>query len=496
MPDTLTAAVEAPTAIIDVGSNSVRLVIFGRCTRAPLTMINEKAVCGLGQGVSENGHLNAEGVEQAIATINRFVWLSKRAGVRRIVAFATAAVRDAGDGPAFIERVRRETGQELSVLSGEQEARLAGLGVLYGIPDADGVVADMGGSSLELVSVKDGGIQAGQSLPLGPLQFSRDGCGPMDIRLATDAALKTLDWLPDVKGRTLYMVGGTWRAFAKLDIGDSNYALNIIHSYEMTAKRAVALAQLVAQQSPDSLIGDHGISKRRLMVLPNSAIVLGRLVSTLQPSRLVFSAHGVREGAYFSALSPEFASQDPLLAGAAALAREEARFGANAGIEISEWIEPLFEGETPAERRLRIAACTLCDVGWRTHPDYRATQSFRRILRSPLVAVTHPERCYLALAVLRRYSHKAADSTVDDARTVLTEEQIRKADILGASMRLALTLGGGTQGALAGTSLRLEDARLTLTLPEDRTWMVGEAVESRLRQLAYHFDAGVKIIAD
>lgn len=496
MPDTLTAAVEAPTAIIDVGSNSVRIVILGRCTRAPLTMINEKAVCGLGQGVSETGILNPEGVEQAIATINRFVWLSERANVRKTIAFATAAVRDAGDGPAFIERVRRETGQELIILSGEQEARLAGLGVLYGIPDADGVVADMGGSSLELVSVKDGGVQAGESLPLGPLQFSRDGCGPMDIRLATDAALKALDWMPSVKGRTLYMVGGTWRAFAKLDIGVTGYAMNIIHSYEMTTKRATELAQLVAQQSPDSLIGDHGISKRRLMVLPNAAIVLGRLVSALQPSRLVFSAHGVREGAYLSALSPEFASQDPLLAGAAALAREEARFGADAGIEISEWIEPLFEAETPQQRRLRIAACTLCDVGWRTHPDYRATQSFRRILRSPLVAVTHPERAYLAMAVLRRYSHKAFDSTVSDAGTVLTEEQIQQAEVLGAAMRLALTLGGGTQGALKGSSLKLEDRTLLLRLPEERSWLVGEAVMSRLRQLAVHFDAEFAIITD
>lgn len=487
MTDTLTEASRERTAIIDVGSNSVRLVIFGRGKRAPIPMLNEKAFCELGLGVAETGKLNPEGVEQALSTMQRFKWLMDASDVTRTIAFATAAVRYASDGPDFVKTVKKQTGISLRVLSGEKEAELAGRGVLFGIPEAHGVTADMGGSSLELVQVEGGQVLDGVSLPLGPLHFADRRDDADHIRDTAADALDQVDWLAERRGQTLYLVGGTWRAFAKLDIGMRSYPLNIIHGYEMTPGRARDLAGVVSRQSPDSLVSAHGISKRRIRALPLTAVVLEKLLETLKPGKLIFSGHGVREGAFFEALRENAQPDDPLMDGVIEIADLESRFTAEAGREINDWIEPLFAGETPAQRRLREAACLLCDVGWRTHPDYRATQSFRRVLRAPLVGLSHADRCFLAIAVLRRYSHSAGDAAKRQTRLVLSAEELLTAEKVGASIRLALTLTGGTAGTLHNFDLSIDESAISLRIPENLGFTAGQAVRSRLRHLANLF---------
>ncbi len=280
MTNQKTGAEAERTAIIDVGSNSVRLVIFGGGVRAPLLMLNEKAFCELGLGVAETGKLNPMGVKQALATIRRFQWLINASRVTKIVAFTTAAVRYASDGAAFVSMIEAETGILLEVLSGAREAELAGRGVFFGIPRAAGVAGDMGGSSLELVPLQDGKTEPGASLPLGPLHFADRLDDPGFIRDTTASRLDELKWLRKFRGQPLYLVGGTWRAFAKLDIGMRNYPINIIHGYEMTTERALDLANVVSRQSPDSLVSAHGISKRRIRTLPVTAVVLGEVLKS------------------------------------------------------------------------------------------------------------------------------------------------------------------------------------------------------------------------
>ncbi|ANK81513.1 MAG: hypothetical protein TEF_12460 [Rhizobiales bacterium NRL2] len=496
MPDSITARSKSDRiAVVDVGSNSVRLVIFGDCERAPLAMLNERAFCSLGKGLGKTGRLNPEGVDHALKTLRRFDWMSRAAGASRVFAFATAAVRDARDGAEFVERARRETGIDLRVLTGPEEANLAGLGVLFGLPDAQGVVGDLGGSSLELAPIRDRKVLEGATLPVGPLQFPADSFQPAAIRRAVHHHLDRLDWLEGCAGQDLYLVGGTWRAVAKLDIGMRNYGLNIIHGYEMTPDRAIAIARLIARQSPESLAGAEGISNRRLQVLPAASLVLEAIVDRLAPPRLVFSAHGVREGAYLECLSEAARDNDPLLAGVEALARHEARFSPAVGKEIFDWTGNLFAGETAREARLRMAACLLCDVGWRTHPDYRATQSYRRVLRAPLLAVSHADRAFLAVTMLRRYSHKAGRDVVDEARTLLSDDQVMRAERIGGAMRLAQTLTGGAPGLLPAFSLELKDRRITLAGPAPQIAVIGESVQSRLKRLAGLFDADEAIVA-
>lgn len=489
-----TGAAAQRIAVIDVGSNSVRLVIFGDSARAPLTMLNERAFCALGQGMARTGLLNPEGIEAAISTLKRFRWIAGATGAARTIAFATAAVRDAQDGAAFVKRVRRECGIRLQVLSGEEESRLAGLGVLFGTPDATGVVGDLGGSSLELAPIGKGVVGPGVTLSLGPLQFMDGDSDPERIRAATLASLDAISWLPGVAGQTLHVVGGTWRAVAKLDMSARQYPLNVIQGYEMSADRAVALTRLIARQHPESLAGAEGIAGRRLQVLPTAAVVLETLVERLAPDRLHFSAHGVREGAYLDILKPKLRRRDPLVAAAEAMALHEARFGVEVGQEVFDWIAPLFAGDDARGARLRMVACILSDVGWRAHPDYRATQSFRRVLRAPLIGIDHPERVLLATAVMRRYSHKAGDEVLDEVRALIGPEDLQLAERIGAAVRLAHTLGGGAPGALGGIGLSLTGGALVLNVPAALRPVLGEAVETRLFRLARAFGVAHQIL--
>lgn len=474
-------------AVIDVGSNSVRLVIFGDSERSPLMLLNERAFCGLGEGMAGTGRLNPAGVEDAISTLKRFRWMTEATNVADTVAFATAAVRDAADGNAFVRRVRRECGIRLKVLDGTSESRLAALGVIFGMPDATGIVGDLGGSSLELAPIQGGRVGDGVTLPVGPLRFIGEVSDPNAVREMVARELKRIDWLERHRGSDFHVVGGTWRALAKLDIGARNYPLHIIQGYEMTLDRALALIHLIAQQSPLSLAGAEGIASRRLDVLPAAAMALESVVRHLRPRRLVFSAHGVREGAYFERLKDSVRRRDPLVACAESMAEHETRFGMSVGREIFDWIGGLFVGEDARHARLRFVSCLIADVGWRTHPDYRATHSFRRVLRAPLLGVDHRDRAFIAMAVLRRYSHKAIGEAVEEARSLLEADDIALAERIGSAIRLAHTLGGGAPGALNGLSLARRDNRITLSVPEEMRPLIGESAESRLRRLAQYF---------
>ena len=161
----------------------MRLVVFDGAARSPAYFFNEKVMCGLGAGMSETGHLNPTGRERAMAALRRFALLAEGMGAGPLSAVATAAVREATDGPDFAEQVLRETGIRLYVIDGPEEARLSAQGVLLGWPGAYGLVCDMGGSSMELAEIEGGRVGRCVSSDLGPLKL-RDLKGGKKARKA------------------------------------------------------------------------------------------------------------------------------------------------------------------------------------------------------------------------------------------------------------------------------------------------------------------------
>lgn len=480
------AGLHPPRAgVVDLGSNSVRLVVFEGRGRNPLPIFNEKAVLGLGRGLQATGRLNPEAIGPALTVLARYHALATAMGADPIEILATAAVRDAENGPEFIAALRRQLpGIAIRVLTGEEEATLSAEGVLLGFPGADGILGDLGGGSLELVHLARGRVAEMASLGLGAIRLAeRAGQDMAKARRIADADLASLSWLARGRGRDLYLVGGAWRALARIHMAQTGYPLSIVHHYVLRREEARDLASLIAGATRRMLERMPGAPAKRLPDLPWAALVLRRLLRATEAARVVFSANGLREGWYARLLPAEARAEDPLIAAAREMCARFARDPRHAPALI-RWTAPLFPKESPAERALREAACTLSDIGSHDHPDYRAEQSFLRILRAPGIGLDHHARAFLALTVALRYASGPEQSFLTTARLLLDPPAARRAEILAAAFRLAYTLSGGTPALLAGSRLAVEHDRLRLTLVEGSGVFAGDAISRRLEPLA------------
>lgn len=489
------AAAHEPVGIVDIGSNSVRLVVFERLARNPNPLFNEKVLCAIGRNMVSTGRLDPAGLEAAYETLGRFRAIAESLGIKRLEVVATAAARDASNGREFVAKAQSICGSPVRILSGEEEAELAALGVLSGIPDADGVAGDLGGGSLELVPVAKGAIAgAGVTLPIGPLRLMDAAQGRIErARSIVDDQLRNVPGLDRLKGRTLYAVGGVWRNIGRIHMAVSRYPLHVLHHYEMSRSEALKFADLLAHQSRKSLERMAAVTKRRAEAVPYGAVVMARLLKVTEIDRVVISAYGVREGVLQSKLAPALRTADPLLETCREWSERQGR-GPENGARIFRFLGPLFADETAAERRLREAACLLSDVGWRNHPDYRAEITFNEILQGGLAGTDHPGRVLVALSVFRRYAAEEEEPEQNaKAPRLLSGEQRLLADRIGFGARLAYVLCGPATDVLAECGIKLTPKELTLRLPKKREGLWGEAVEKRLIALANAFDRSPRL---
>ncbi len=402
---------------------------------------------------------------------------------------ATAAAREAENGQEFIAEVERRCGQKVRVISGQEEARISALGVLAGIPDADGVMGDLGGGSLELVEISKGTHGKSATLSLGTLRLLElVEEGDDAVRREIDRRLAGIGWLERMRDRCFYAVGGAWRNIARIHMGQVGYPLKMIQGYSLSRRDARDFARVVSGLSSRSLVGMSGIARRRQEVLPYAAVLLRRILQTYSPDRVVFSAYGLREGFVFDQLPAEERGRDPLLAAAADFGAREGRFG-DLGALLTAWTGPLFPEEDAACLRLRRAVCHLSDLAWREHSDYRAGQAVYRLLHYPFSGLDHEGRAFVAYAVFNRYGGAPKAPEAATARALLTTEAMGRARILGLALRLAYRLTGGTRALLESTQLVIEDGKLRLVLPSDGSVPYGEAVENRYKALAEACDA-------
>ena len=470
-------------AVIDVGSNSVRLVIYRLEGRAIWTVFNEKVLAGLGSDLGDTGRLSPRGVQTALAALRRFNALLGAIQPAEVFTAATAAVRDASDGADFVRRVQAEAGLTLRVLSGAEEAHYAALGVLAGAPDAQGVVGDLGGASLELTQLDELGPGKGVSLPLGP--FSMRG-KESDIRKAVGAQIGAV--AHTFKADAFHAVGGGWRNLALLHMRMCDYPLHVVHQYEMGRREALDAARVIARLPKGSLEGIPGLSKKRVETLPHAAIVMEQLIERLDLQKVVLSAYGLREGLLFEAMPPGLRMRDPLLEGCAALATRQ---GGDDGLgaALDDWLAPVFGALKPVfgerEDVLRGAACRMADLGARLHPDHRADLAFEQVLRAPIGGQTHAERAFLAVAAFARHASSANFPEPVTVARLLGNDRVRRARALGAGVRLGCDLSGRSAALLEHAHLEARDGRLLLATAQG--WgdmLLGEQTEKRAQTLA------------
>ena len=481
-PPTMEGYAGVRRAVVDIGSNSIRLVVFGGPARVPVAVFNEKVLSGLGSTLHDNDRLDPAGAALALTNLERFATLLKIMAVEQVDVVATAAVRDARDGESFVRDLYRRTGLDARILTGAEEAALSALGVIAGIPKVDGIMGDLGGGSLELAQIAAGKTTERTTLPLGPLRLQTP---VIKAKAQIDAAFAGLDWLKTARDGMLYLVGGSWRALARIHMAQTDYPLRLVHRYRLRRHDMLSLTDLVARQSPESLRRLPGVPPRRRGVLPHASLLLNRLLRHIQPHSVEFCAYGLREGLLYADLPPEVQSEDSLLAACGDINAQASRFPGLAPA-LHRWTANLVDGEGKHGTLLREAAGLLSDIAWRAHPDHRANDVFRQVFTHPGLLVEHRDRAFLALAVYHRYTGKEMPQVLDQLHGLIRGEEVQRARILGLAFRLGETISGGDPTTLDRFALlrRKDEGRLCLRHTAADRALLGEVVVKRLNGLA------------
>ena len=469
--------------IIDVGSNSVRLVVFEGFSRSPSYFFNEKVLCGLGKGIYQSKKLNERGIDDAIKAIKRFVAITKKMKLTALVGVATAAVRNARDGNTFVQRVKDETNLELYVASGKEEAEFSANGVLLGWPDASGLVCDIGGGSLEVADLVNGSVGYCATSTLGTLRLSEFQGSDAELDTFIKNAVKQLCLGLKPSIPNLYLVGGAFRVFAKLDIALSKYPLKVLHEYGVDTDQAIRTANWVLGNDVADLSKIVDSSTNRLILLPMAARVLIELIIAIQPKNIFFSSYGLREGILFYQMPDRIRKLDPLIEACRYEERSSARFP-GFGEKLFEWIQPIFSNLTIDNLRLYRAACLLHDTTWKAHPDYRAEMSFETVTRANLGGINHQGRIFLALALMSRYKKMRVSKDLEVPLRILGESRSEEAIILGRAMRLGAMVSGTSKVNLKKCKLFIKHQILHLNLKKSGKDLAAGLVERRLKALA------------
>ena len=468
--------------VVDVGSNSVRMVVFEGGRRCPAMVFNEKILCGLGADLGETGRLSPAGRERAMRALTRFVMLAPGLRIGALAAVATAAVREAADGAEFRDAVARETGIRLQIATGEDEARLSAQGVLFGNPAARGLVIDLGGASLELCPVGRDRTGRGVTTPLGPQRLGNLAKGTDKARALIDRHLAPLAPEFSRSSDRLYLVGGAWRTLGRVEIHRTGHPLLVLHEHAFSPEDGHLVARWILGTDAATLAAIPGVSSDRVPTLPHAALLLEALIDHFAPGEIVLSGFGLREGLAWEYLSANIRRQDPLISTVAGHERTRAR-APGFGVELADWVLAALPARDPEEERLIRAACHLADVSWRTHPDYRDQACVEIVTRTNVSSIGHAGRAFIVATLLARY--RGAKWLVDEPiLLLLSSEAAERAPRIGALMRLGATLSGATPGFLPFCPLQLADGTLRLAPAPEALPLMGEEVEKRLGQAA------------
>jgi len=290
----------------------------------------------------------------------------------------------------------------------------------------------------------------------------------------------------------LFLVGGSWRAIARIDMERRGYPLTVLHEYRMTARRISATADYIAKSDLQELRARCNISDARMRLVPYAVQVLKQLIRTFKPKDVAISSYGIREGMLYEQMPRPLRERDPLIEACRFAESKDARLP-GFGRLLYDFVIPLFPRAGWQRKRIIRAACHLHDVSWRAHPDYRAEVTFDNATRANLGGLKHQERVFLGTALLTRYSNKKTGTRFDALFDMLTEAEHLDADILGKAMRLGAMLWLSADQAPGTLKWKPKARELTLVLSHAAKPLFGEVAEARLAALGAALSATVKV---
>lgn len=468
-------------AVIDIGSNTIRLVVYAGPPRSPMPIYNEKSRVALGACLAGDGVIDNATMKKALAALARFETLARAMKVDTLRVVATAATREAKNGPALVEGAAA-LGIRVDVLDGDTEASASGLGVLSDNPHADGYVGDLGGGSLELIRVSQGKLGDRLSLPLGTLRHDVLK-GKTSKQIAQKIALDIkaqhgVDGFAIDKGLPFYLIGGAWRSFSRLHMHVSDYPLTILSNYHMPSEAPLQLTALA--NDPQALAQTRVVPSARVAAMPGATALLAGLARLLAPSVLVTSIYGLREGLLFDQLSGTERQQDPLISAVRFEGERLARFPFH-GDALADWIAPVFAGQSDTDARLCRAACLLSDSVWNVNPEYRADHALDLALDGNWPGVVASDRAIIAAALWTVHAGKKSLPAM--LAKLAQPGALAQGVIWGLAIRLAQRLDGGTGGALADSRIDGDSNVLRLHLSHKSVRLRSNSVLRRLHIL-------------
>jgi len=379
------------------------------------------------------------------------------------------------------------------VIDGEEEARLSAQGVLLGWPGSYGLICDIGGSSMELAEISDGQVGKCVTSELGPLKLRDVSGGRRGRKVHIKTVIDGLSHTMGPQRDRLFLVGGSWRAIAKIDMARRGYPLKVLHEYRMTAASVRKTIRFIEKEDLGKLRSLAEVSSARMALVPYAIDVLSRLVSTFKPKDIAVSSYGIREGLLYEQMPQRLRDRDPLIESCRFAEAKDARL-LGFGKTLYHFVLPLFKPANDAQKRLVKAACLLHDVSWRAHPDYRAEVCFDNATRANMGGLTHAERVFLGLALLHRYSNRREGTRFEPLYELLDEKAQRQAEILGKAMRFGAMLWPLKDTQMASVHWYPKKKLLQLTLPEAVRPLYGEVAEARFQSLANALESDTKVV--
>ena len=476
-------------AVVDIGSNNIRLVVYGGLGRAPVVVYSDKSVCQLGKNIEQTGTLNAKGVKKSLKILRRFISVTQTMRVDDVRIVATAAVREATDGQDYIDDIQSFCDCHVEILSGECEARMAGQGVWYGIPEASGLVADLGGGSLELAELKNGTVGRVCSMPVGVLRYG-DNPDLQTIAQQVARIFQNHSFLEDTPYENIYLVGGAWRALMQQHMVDTAYGVKVMHYYTQP-RQAIEnlLTPIISGKRPLSDLSQ--VNKRRRPYMGVASVILQTLVQQTNPNHIITSGYGVREGILVDDFTDKdkatcalLASCQKIVAGAPVLSL--------AGDDLFQWMTPAIEHLGDRDKTIVHGACYLVNAVRFDDPDHRGRQILSWMMQRPLLGLSHYERAFMGYMMNARYKKISKKSTLGKLlRKTVRDEDVSTAKVVGAAMALAYSLSGGVDDILKKFHLDIDGDTLILRGDKKHGHMVrGSVVRSlkRIRKFLPHIE--------
>ena len=467
--------------IIDIGSNSIRLVVFDGPKRSPLYLYNEKVFFRLGLQSFGGKAFGSNTLEAVSHIIKRYVAICRNMEISKIIMFGTSALREASNSNVLVESIREKTNVDVDIISGEKEAFYAAQGILLGFPNAEGVICDLGGNSVEFANIRKNVVTKCNSVLLGPLTIKNLGekCKNLDDHMKNQLAKLTN--FNGVKNKSIFLIGGSWRAIAKIHMQRIKYPLKIIQGYKVESKKLKTTLEFIQGSSFFTKSDEMNISLGRLELLPQAARLLEIIIDEFQIKVLTFSSFGVREGLIYEHLSEAEKKRDPLIEAAKFFEKKETRFP-KMSKHTFNWISPLYENLPPKTKRVILAATKLHDIAWIAHPDYKTEMCLEIVTRSNISGISHKERVFLAMILLFR--HKAKPEKIFNSKLfrIVPKKKRKIALVIGKGLRLASTFFG-EKSLLNKIELRLRANEVDLRFQSKMDSINGEIVEKRIQEL-------------